>query len=145
MSSPCKQLKCTLLHVWCFALPQPPGSSAACGRLHLSTSLLHYKQAARARDGRRDAHSATLNPSHGPASATQVLTSARWQSVQTGEPPDKRQKRAVARPGVPQPTRKSAFVVPNRPSPPERPPDKDGHFVFELGDNLTSRCECTAY
>jgi hypothetical protein len=61
--------------------------------------------------------------------------------MQTGEPPDKRQKRAVARPGVPQPTRKSAFVVPNRPSPPERPPDKDGHFVFELGDNLTSRCE----
>ena len=70
--------------------------------------------------------------------------SATSTSLQTGEPPDKRQKRAVARPGVPQPTRKSAFVVPNRPSPPERPPDKDGHFVFELGDNLTSRCEYTA-
>lgn len=25
-------------------------------------------------------------------------------------------------------------------SPPRREDDKDGHFVFELGENLTSRC-----
>ena len=59
---------------------------------------------------------------------------------QQQEPPDKRQRRAVARPGVPPPTRLSSFVVPNRPSPPLRGPDKDGHFVFDLGDNISSRC-----
>mmetsp|Transcript_10820 Transcript_10820/g.32467 ORF Transcript_10820/g.32467 Transcript_10820/m.32467 type:complete len:449 (-) Transcript_10820:2900-4246(-) len=58
---------------------------------------------------------------------------------QPQEPPDKRQKRAVARPGVPPPTRLSSFIVPNRPSPPLRGADKDGHFVFELGDNISSR------
>jgi len=46
----------------------------------------------------------------------------------------------VARPGVPAPTRLSAFVVPDRPSPVQRLPDKDGHYVFELGENLSSRC-----
>ena len=25
-------------------------------------------------------------------------------------------------------------------SPPRRPDDKDGHYVFELGENLSSRC-----
>ncbi len=67
-----------------------------------------------------------------------------WASLdvvqQQQEPPDKRQRRAVARPGVPLPTRLSSFVVPNRPSPPLRGPDKDGHFVFDLGDNISSRC-----
>lgn len=28
-------------------------------------------------------------------------------------------------------------------SPPWRGDDKDGHYVFELGDNLTPRCECS--
>ena len=46
----------------------------------------------------------------------------------------------MARPGVPAPTRLSAFVVPDRPSPVQRLPDKDGHYVFELGENLSSRC-----
>lgn len=56
------------------------------------------------------------------------------------EPPDKKQKRAVSRPGIPKATRLSAFHVPNRPSQPLRGADKDGHFVFELGDNISSRC-----
>ena len=51
------------------------------------------------------------------------------------------EKRVVARPGVPAPTRLSAFVVADRPSPPARAPDKDGHYVFELGENISSRCE----
>lgn len=50
------------------------------------------------------------------------------------------EKRVVARPGVPAPTRLSAFVFADRPSPPSRDPDRDGHYVFELGENLSSRC-----
>lgn len=30
-------------------------------------------------------------------------------------------------------------------SPPWREDDKDGHYMFELGDNLTSRCNYTYY
>ncbi|KAK9822367.1 hypothetical protein WJX81_002518 [Elliptochloris bilobata] len=45
----------------------------------------------------------------------------------------------VVRPGVPAPTDTRAFVVPDRPSPPFREDSKDGHFVYELGDNMTSR------
>ncbi|BDA46929.1 Serine/threonine-protein kinase AFC2 [Coccomyxa sp. Obi] len=52
---------------------------------------------------------------------------------------DRRIRQKIERPGVPAPTRTSAFVVPDRPSPPFREDDKDGHFVYELGDNLTSR------
>ena len=59
---------------------------------------------------------------------------------QVKEAPPTPEKRVVARPGVPAPTRLSAFVVPDRPSPVQRPPDKDGHYVFELGENLSSRC-----
>lgn len=29
-------------------------------------------------------------------------------------------------------------------SPPWREDDKDGHYMFELGDNLTSRCKYTS-
>ncbi|CAK0785347.1 hypothetical protein CVIRNUC_008554 [Coccomyxa viridis] len=53
------------------------------------------------------------------------------------EPRKVRQR--IERPGIPAPTRTSAFVVPDRPSPPYREDDKEGHFVYELGDNLTSR------
>ena len=60
--------------------------------------------------------------------------------LQVKEAPPTPEKRVVARPGVPAPTRLSAFVVPDRPSPVQRPPDKDGHYVFELGENLSSRC-----
>ena len=59
---------------------------------------------------------------------------------QVKEAPPTPEKRVVARPGVPAPTRLSAFVVPDRPSPAQRPPDTDGHYVFELGENLSSRC-----
>lgn len=27
-------------------------------------------------------------------------------------------------------------------SPPWRPDDKDGHYVFAIGENLTARCKC---
>ncbi|DBB08056.1 hypothetical protein WJX82_008051 [Trebouxia sp. C0006] len=47
--------------------------------------------------------------------------------------------RSVERPGVPAATDTSAFIVPNRPSPAFRADDKDGHYVFNLGENLTSR------
>ena len=60
--------------------------------------------------------------------------------AQVKEAPPTPEKRVVARPGVPAPTRLSAFVVPDRPSPVQRLPDKDGHYVFELGENLSSRC-----
>ncbi|KAL3135779.1 hypothetical protein ABBQ32_007343 [Trebouxia sp. C0010 RCD-2024] len=45
----------------------------------------------------------------------------------------------VERPGVPAATDTSAFIVPNRPSPAYRADDKEGHYVFQLGENLTSR------
>lgn len=61
--------------------------------------------------------------------------------LQVNEAPLTPEKRVVARPGVPAPTRLSAFVVADRPSPPIREPDRDGHYVFELGENLSSRCE----
>lgn len=31
--------------------------------------------------------------------------------------------------------------VPRNTSPPWRPDDKDGHYVFAIGENLTSRCK----
>ena len=32
--------------------------------------------------------------------------------------------------------------VPRNGSPPWRPDDKDGHYVFSIGENLTPRCKC---
>lgn len=31
--------------------------------------------------------------------------------------------------------------MPRHGSPPYRPDDKDGHYVFAIGENLTSRCK----
>ncbi|KAJ9534697.1 hypothetical protein QJQ45_013058 [Haematococcus lacustris] len=51
----------------------------------------------------------------------------------------KRPRREVLRPGIPPATSTTAFRVLDRPSPPVREDDKDGHYVYELGENLTSR------
>lgn len=32
-------------------------------------------------------------------------------------------------------------VIPHTGSPPWRPDDKDGHYVFAIGENLTPRCK----
>lgn len=34
--------------------------------------------------------------------------------------------------------------VPRHVSPPWRPDNKDGHYVFAVGENLTSRCEASS-
>lgn len=50
-----------------------------------------------------------------------------------------KRKRAgvVVRPGIPAPIRLDA--IPGKLSPPNRPDNKDGHYTFDLGDNLSSR------
>lgn len=59
---------------------------------------------------------------------------------------DKRRKKQeatqvvkVLRPGVPAPVSTKAYIFPDRPSAPHRGDDKEGHYQYELGDNLTSR------
>ncbi len=47
-------------------------------------------------------------------------------------------KRPYLRPGIPAETPLSCY--PDRASPPVRADDADGHYVFELGENLSSRC-----
>uniref|UniRef100_A0A7S0S3R3 Protein kinase domain-containing protein n=1 Tax=Chlamydomonas leiostraca TaxID=1034604 RepID=A0A7S0S3R3_9CHLO len=51
----------------------------------------------------------------------------------------KRVRQEILRPGIPPATPTNSFRVPDRPSPPLREDDKDGHYVYELGENLTSR------
>ncbi|GFH23552.1 protein kinase domain-containing protein, partial [Haematococcus lacustris] len=51
----------------------------------------------------------------------------------------KRVRREVVRTGIPIATSTTAFRVLDRPSPPVREDDKDGHYVYELGENLSSR------
>ncbi|KAK9804159.1 hypothetical protein WJX73_006474 [Symbiochloris irregularis] len=58
---------------------------------------------------------------------------------QRTEDDDVRIVREIRRPGVPPATSINSFVVPDRPSPPFREDDSDGHYVFDLGDNLTGR------
>lgn len=45
----------------------------------------------------------------------------------------------VIRPGIPAATSSSSFYVADKPSPPLRPDDKDGHYVYELGENISCR------
>ncbi|KAF5836199.1 kinase-like domain-containing protein [Dunaliella salina] len=45
----------------------------------------------------------------------------------------------VCRPGIPPATSTLSFQVPDRPSPPLRADDKEGHYVYQLGENLSSR------
>ena len=54
------------------------------------------------------------------------------QEDRTSRPP-----RRIQRPGVPAAIRLEAWP---RDSPPIRPDDKDGHYVFVLGENLGTRC-----
>uniref|UniRef100_A0A7R9VL20 Protein kinase domain-containing protein n=1 Tax=Chlamydomonas euryale TaxID=1486919 RepID=A0A7R9VL20_9CHLO len=49
----------------------------------------------------------------------------------------KRNRADVLRPGIPAPIYLDA--IPGKPSPPLRPDDKDGHYSFNVGDNLSSR------
>eukprot|EP00798_Chlamydomonas_sp_ICE-L_P023287 gene23287-30523_t len=51
----------------------------------------------------------------------------------------KRRRKDVVRPGIPTETHPSSFVVPDRPSPPLRDDDPDGHYTYVLGDSLSSR------
>ncbi|GFR49286.1 hypothetical protein Agub_g11295 [Astrephomene gubernaculifera] len=51
----------------------------------------------------------------------------------------KKAKLEICRPGVPARISLSAFRLPDKLSPPLRDDDKDGHFQYELGDNLSSR------
>ncbi|KXZ55462.1 hypothetical protein GPECTOR_2g1011 [Gonium pectorale] len=51
----------------------------------------------------------------------------------------KRSRVDVLRPGVPARISLSAFRVPDKLSPPVRDDDKDGHFQYELGENLSTR------
>ncbi|KAI8462996.1 MAG: kinase-like domain-containing protein [Monoraphidium minutum] len=50
-----------------------------------------------------------------------------------------RHGKRVERPGIPNPIRLSAFRLPDKPSPPLRGDDKEGHYVYELGENISSR------
>lgn len=50
-----------------------------------------------------------------------------------------RQPQTIIRPGIPPQTHLSSYRFPDKPSPPLRPDDKDGHYVYELGENLGSR------
>ncbi len=50
-------------------------------------------------------------------------------------------RRRIERIGPPPKTRTSALVVPGRFSAQPHADDKDGHYVFEMGENLTARCE----
>eukprot|EP00882_Tetradesmus_deserticola_P008900 GHRQ01009390.1.p1 GENE.GHRQ01009390.1~~GHRQ01009390.1.p1 ORF type:complete len:277 (+),score=113.50 GHRQ01009390.1:849-1679(+) len=45
----------------------------------------------------------------------------------------------VLRPGIPNPIRLSAFKLADKPSPPLRGDDKEGHYNYELGENISSR------
>lgn len=49
----------------------------------------------------------------------------------------KKQKLVVQRPGIPAPIRLEC--IPGKPSPPLRVDDQDGHYTFDLGENLSSR------
>ncbi|GIL79629.1 hypothetical protein Vretimale_12329 [Volvox reticuliferus] len=51
----------------------------------------------------------------------------------------KRARVEIFRPGVPARISLSAFRMPDKLSPPLRDDDKDGHFQYELGENLSSR------
>ncbi|KAG2495652.1 hypothetical protein HYH03_006252 [Edaphochlamys debaryana] len=51
----------------------------------------------------------------------------------------KRARLEICRPGVPQQITLAAFRMPDKLSPPLREDDKDGHFQYELGENLSSR------
>mmetsp|Transcript_29020 Transcript_29020/g.64016 ORF Transcript_29020/g.64016 Transcript_29020/m.64016 type:complete len:454 (-) Transcript_29020:627-1988(-) len=51
----------------------------------------------------------------------------------------KRFKREVLRPGIPAATPTSVCRFAEKLSPPLREDDKDGHYVYELGENLSSR------
>ncbi|CAD7702830.1 unnamed protein product [Ostreobium quekettii] len=55
-----------------------------------------------------------------------------------------RASREISRPGRLPMTDHRALVFPDRPSPPYRPPDEDGYYVCELGDNLSSRYKVLA-
>ena len=55
--------------------------------------------------------------------------------------PRQAKKRKLVRVGVPAPLPRSQLRVPDRPSPPVRADDADGHYVFEIGENLAPRCE----
>lgn len=50
-----------------------------------------------------------------------------------------RHGKRVERPGIPHPIRLSQFRLPDKPSPPLRGDDKEGHYVYELGENISSR------
>eukprot|EP00877_Chromochloris_zofingiensis_P013582 jgi/Chrzof1/8478/Cz03g12050.t1 len=50
-----------------------------------------------------------------------------------------RASQQVLRPGIPYPIRLSSFRLPDKPSPPLRGDDKEGHYVYELGENISSR------
>jgi hypothetical protein len=43
------------------------------------------------------------------------------------------------------PEHQSGKEIVRLPSPPLREDDKDGHYVFSVGDNLTSRCNYTTH
>eukprot|EP00803_Ostreobium_quekettii_P004478 evm.model.scf_2131.1 EVM.evm.TU.scf_2131.1 scf_2131:9075-10388(+) len=55
-----------------------------------------------------------------------------------------RANREISRPGLLAGTDPKSFMIPDRPSPPYRPPDEDGYYVCELGDNLSSRYKVLA-
>ncbi|WIA08010.1 hypothetical protein OEZ85_007480 [Tetradesmus obliquus] len=50
-----------------------------------------------------------------------------------------RHSQQVQRPGIPNPIRLSAFKLADKPSPPLRGDDKEGHYNYELGENISSR------
>ncbi len=62
-----------------------------------------------------------------------------WRALQA--PARFRHGAAVLRPGIPAPIELSDFKLPDRHSPPLRGDDKEGHYNYELGDNISSRCE----
>ncbi|KAK9828983.1 hypothetical protein WJX72_003219 [[Myrmecia] bisecta] len=103
--------------------------------------------AARPRKDREAVVEPSDTPAESEADARPLTKRQRSGTEVENAPPAKHQRRdgeagfsgRIQRPGVPPPTNTAAFVVPDRPSPPHRADDKDGHYVFELGENLTSR------
>ncbi len=53
-------------------------------------------------------------------------------------------KRPVVRPGLPVETPSGSFRAANKASPPLREDDEQGHYVFELGENLSTRYKILA-
>uniref|UniRef100_A0A7S3VIQ8 Protein kinase domain-containing protein n=2 Tax=Dunaliella tertiolecta TaxID=3047 RepID=A0A7S3VIQ8_DUNTE len=75
---------------------------------------------------------------HAAPAAAAAVTSG---SNKRGRDPSSEEEapKRVCRPGIPPATSTTAFQVPDRPSPPLRADDKEGHYVYQLGENLSSR------